>query len=678
MQLQTVLLIILAAIFAFAVVYFQYFYKAIQNKKLQYTLGLLRFVVLFLLLFLLINPKITKNTFVTEKPNLVVLVDNSSSIKTANATEEVESILAFIDQNDLLDERFNTVMYSFGNSLYSLDSLGFTENYTNIGKALSSANNIYKDTNSAYLLLTDGNQNLGEDYEFYAQRQAKSIFPIVIGDTTKFDDLSIDQINSNKYAFLKNQFPLEILISYNGDSDVSSELSIRENGKLMFRESIVLNSNKRALTKEILMEASEVGIRNLKISLRPLVNEKNLANNEREIAIEVIDEKTNIALVTNMMHPDLGVLKKSIETNEQRQVSILKPNIEATSLDAFDLFILYQPDRSLQNIYDFIQNKDLSYFTIVGTKTDWNFLNEVQNSFQMNSFEQNEDVYPLFNEGFTKFDIKEFEINNLPPLKTVLGELLITTAHENILEQKIKGVPLEDPLFSILESANSREAVLFGEDIWKWRMEIYRQEKSFERFDDLWAKTIFYLADSDPKSRLTLDYQNIFYGSNNAFIKARYFDEVYNFEPAATLSLKLIGDTPNNERRELTLLLKNGYYEVDLSSLLPGNYSFEVSVENQDISEKGTFTILEYDLENLSLSSNYSKLDRAAKNSQGALFYPDQLSEMVATLSQDNRYVPLQKSNQNVVSLIDFKVLLATIVIAMAAEWFLRKYFGLI
>ena len=37
-----------------------------------------------------------------------------------------------------------------------------------------------------------------------------SVFPVVLGDTTTVLDLKINQINVNKYAFLKNKFPVEV------------------------------------------------------------------------------------------------------------------------------------------------------------------------------------------------------------------------------------------------------------------------------------------------------------------------------------------------------------------------------------------------------------------------------------------------------------------------------------
>ena len=80
MQIQTVLLILAAFLLALGVAVF-YYYRSKASLKNRIILTFLRFVSLFAGLVLLINPEFSKNTYHTEKTNLVVLVDESSSIQ---------------------------------------------------------------------------------------------------------------------------------------------------------------------------------------------------------------------------------------------------------------------------------------------------------------------------------------------------------------------------------------------------------------------------------------------------------------------------------------------------------------------------------------------------------------------------------------------------------------------
>ena len=71
-------------------------------------------------------------------------------------------------------------------------------------------------------------------------------------------------------------------------------------------------------------------------------------------------------------------------------------------------------------------------------------------------------------------------------------------------------------------------------------------------------------------------------------------------------------------------------------------------------------------------------MQQLAQTSGGMHSFSSEYEEIIAELISSNAFVPTQKSAENVVSLIDFKLLLALIVLAFSTEWFIRKYNGLI
>ena len=125
------------------------------------------------------------------------------------------------------------------------------------------------------------------------------------------------------------------------------------------------------------------------------------------------------------------------------------------------------------------------------------------------------------------------------------------------------------------------------------------------------------------------------------------------------------------------MLLKDRYYEADLSNLPPGKYDFIATVSKENFNRSGSFSILDFDAEKQFTSSNYDKLNRLANNTAGKIFFPDQMDSLVMALENDPKFVPVQKSKQIVVPLIDFKFLLGIIIAAQSLEWFIRKYNGL-
>lgn len=676
MQIQTVLFILLAAIVALALVLFQYYYKNKRKGKLQIILSFLRFLAIFGTLLLIINPKFTKNEYTLEKTNLVLLVDNSSSMTSEDKAKVISDLSSLKNKMESSSESFNILNYRFGAELSNSDSLGFTEKSTNISKALAGLNEIFTGTNTAVVLFTDGNQTRGEDYEFYGKRQKFPIYPVVLGDTTKYDDISISQINANRYAFLKNKFPLEVFISYDGKEEVSSELQVFVDDKLVYKEKISFSniSNTKIVNTQI--EASTVGIKNIKVIVPPLPNEKNTANNEKLLALEVLDEKTNVAIISNVQHPDIGALKKAIESNEQRLVSIYRPDTDLSKLQEVDVYILYQPDASFDKVYKQIQLRKSNSFTILGTYTDLNFINRIQNNYLVETGYPVQELFASPNAAFSKFDISEFSVEGFPPLVSDAGPVNVLGIGEPLLKVRIRGVDMDQPLLTTAEEDTAKHAILVGENIWKWRVQNYRNDQTFKDFDAFLGKLILYLSTSKGKNRFVLDFSSIYNNSSETKIKATYFDEAFVFDSNASIIIKVESKSTNTSV-EVPMLLKDGYYEADLSNLPPGKYDFAATVTKGNLSRSGSFSILDFDAEKQFSSSNYAKLNRLAKNTGGKLYFPDQMDSLVKALETDPKFVPVQKSKQNVVPLIDFKFLLGIIIAALSLEWFIRKYNGL-
>ena len=676
MQTTTVLLIILAAVVALLIVLFQYFYKSKTKGRQRLLLSFLRFIALFSVFLLLVSPKLTKKTFSLEKANLLVLTDNSSSIKNIGAKEQVDSILQRLISSNELSDKFKLEQYHFGKTIGVSDSLTFSDKATNIVKALKTLNTIYGNASSVVVLLTDGNSTLGEDYEYYGENQKFPIYPIVLGDTTRYDDLRITQVNTNKYVFLKNRFPVEIFVSYDGNENISTQLNVALDGKNVHSQKLALTKDINSKVLTINVNAASVGLKTMRINLEPLINEKNTRNNLKTVAIEVIDEKTNVGIVSELLHPDIGALKKSIESNEQRSVTIVKPTVDLKDLSDIDLLILYQPTVSFSRIYDFLKKGNLNSFIISGPKTNWNFLNNAQSSFTMNSYDQSEEVTPLINKGFSKFDISDLAMDDYPPLETNLGEIIINKGHGILLRQRIKGADIGEPLLVLAENGLDREAILFGENLWKWRVQNFREHQDFNDFDELIGKIVLYLSSKESRSRLVLNYESFYEGNSEAKIAANYFDESFSFDSDAEISLQL---KQKGERgiQEFPMLLKGSYYEADLSNMTPGEYTFTVKVANENISKSGSFNILDFDVEQQFTSSNYKKLDRLAASTGADIYFPGQTNDLITDLMVENNFKPIQKSHQNVVSLLDFKFLLAIIISALSIEWFIRKYNGL-
>ncbi len=677
MQTETIIYIILAAIIALFLALFQYFTKEKSMSKLNMLFSFLRFLTIFSILLLIINPKFNQVTLSTEKPNLVIAVDNSNSIIHLNQDKKVNDLVEKIKTNESLKDKFNLEFYTFGKDFKNSDTLSFTEKQTNIDNAFNQLDQIYKQTNAPTVLITDGNQTFGNDYEFSLSKYKQAIYPVILGDTTTYTDLRIEQLNVNKYPYLKNRFPIETILVYNGNNTITSKFLVTKGSTTVYSETVSFSKENNSKVLNFTLPASNVGVSSYKATLVPIENEKNKINNSKNFAVEVIDEKTKIAVVSDFIHPDLGAIKKSIESNEQRTISLLNTNSIISQINDFQLIILYQPNRKFSNLFDLLNKANKNRFVIIGTKTDLNFLNQINKNYKHEVTQQLEEYQSELNLSYSPFLIDDIDFESFPPLKSNYGSVNFTVPFEAILSKTIRGVSIKEPLLATFETNGRREAVLFGENIWQWRAQSFLNTKSFNQFDDFIGKLIQYLASKKRRNRLNLEYESFYNGSTNIIIKAQFFDKNYQFDSRESLNIVIKDDTSDTEK-VFPLTLKNNNYQVDLSSLPPSEYSFTIKTTNENISKSGTFQILEYNVEQQFLNANVTKLQQLATNSKGESYFIDNTDNLINDLLSDNRYTPIQKSNKNSLPLIDWKYLLIIIALSLAIEWFLRKYNGLI
>lgn len=677
MQTDTIIYIVIAALTALLLALFQYAYKSKLNTQLKTTLTVLRTISVLGILLLLINPKFESKTFYDEKPTLVVAIDNSESVSYLEQDQNAMEIYQLLNGNSEIKKRFNVDTYSFGKALKPIDSLNFSEQQSNISNSLKQIGEVYANQVAPIVLLTDGNQTYGSDYSFVSNTVKQPIYPVILGDSTIYTDVSIKQLNVNRYVFLKNKFPVEVIANYNGNETVNTELKIWSGNSLVFRKAIQFNAEKTSEIVSTTLLANSVGVKTYKVELTPLNQEKNTVNNSKNFGVEVIDQKTNIALVSDILHPDLGALKKSIESNEQRSVSILKPNEYVENTNDFQLVILYQPNNNFNKVLSNISDKNLNSFIITGNTTNFSLLNNSQSAFKQTVTNQSEDFQPKLNRNYSTFIVDNLSFEDYPPLQSEFGTIEFSVPNDVILSKSVNGIDTNQPMLSTFEIGSTKHALLSGEGLWRWRAQSFLESESFNDFDNFIGKLVQYLSSNKKRTRLNIDYKSFYNGNDDVIIIAQYFNKNYEFDNSAALTI-VLKNKEDNSVREVPLLLSNGSYRVDLSGISSSSYDFTIKHNTESVAASGSFEVLEYNVEQQFLNADVEKLQSLAKNSDGNAVFNTEIEDLISELLTDSRYATIQKSSKNIVPLIDWKYLLGIIVLSLFVEWFIRKYNGLI
>ena len=675
MTTNTLLLLFLSLLIAVGLSILQYIYKAKNKSNVGWFLAFLRFLSIFGILLLLINPILTQNTLETVKTPLPIIVDNSSSITFLKANEKVLELHKKIESNSDLQKKFDVQTYQFSDDFEPAENFDFKGTQTNIDVVAKNLKSIYKNTSYPTVLISDGNQTSGNDY-VYSFDAINKVYPLIVGDTTTFLDLKINQLNVNKYAFYKNKFPVEAFIQYSGTKSVTADFIISQGNSVFSKQSIAFSPSKKTATVNVVLPANKIGLQVFKASILSVEKEKNIYNNTKNFAVEVMDQKTNIALISAINHPDLGALKRAIESNVQRKVTIVKPN-EIKSIEDYNVLILYQPTTEFKPIFDTNKSAGINTFIITGNHTDFNFLNQQQDALNFKMSGQKEDYLSVFNGQFNLFAIDNIGFENLPPLQNAFGTITTKGSISILLSSKIRNIDTNAPLLAFTENQGKRAAYLLGENSWKWRLQTHVNNQSFEKYDIFMDKIIQFLASNNSKKSLVVEHES-FYNSGEAIeITAQYFNKNYEFDEKARLTIA-VTNTKTKQTKYYDLLKGNNAYKVNLDGLKAGSYTFTVKELNSKTTYSSSFEILAFDIEKQFVNPDVEKLTQLATQTEGKIYFPNQIDALIKSLLENENYKAIQKNVVTKTPLIDWFWLLILILIVLATEWFIRKYNGLL
>lgn len=673
MDVLTVVSILIGAGAAFGLAWYQYFYQVTDRSRYYKLLFWLRFLGVFFIILAIINPRFNRTTLEVKKPILAVVADNSLSIKYLKAESQVQQTVASLQNNSALNDKFELRLFTIDEALKDTTAFDFSGKSSNLHEAASGLQNLFRGKSRATVLVSDGNQTGGSDF-VYSFGKSQAVFSVVAGDTLKQTDAKIAKINVNKFAFKGNQFPFECFVQYTGKKASSGVLQIKEGAKVVFSQNVDFNAGTDVKTVSGLLQADKIGSKVYTAVYQTSISEKNKYNNNQVFAVEIVDQRAEIAIVSTVNHPDLGALKRAIETNAQRKVTILKP-YEALEGKTYNAYILYQPNQNFKKLWTKLENDNQGIFFITGMSTDFPLLNTWQSVYNFKMSAQTEDYRPSQKTDFTLFAQEPINVDSWPPLQNPYGTISPSQNRSVLFSSRINNIETGVDMFAFAEAKGRRLAFLFGEDSWKWRLADYAQNRNFEAFDLLIDKTIQYLTANQKKSRLLLDYEK-FYNSGTAVeITAQAFNKNFEFDREAELLLSLT-QLSTNKTRKVEMPRGESVYKSTFDNLSPGKYRFTVTYTGGGAAS-GYFEVLDYDVERQFVNADFTKMSELATQTSGGVFLANQTPALIDKLLNDKQFKAVQKETSKSTSWIDLFWCLLLSGLLLGAEWFLRKYRGL-
>jgi len=657
-------------------------------NKYRYILASFRFLSVTIIALLLLSPLVKTISYSPQKPLILVLQDNSESIKLfRNKVSAERDLNGFVDQlgnlKKDLGSDFDVREFHFDRNISDDLSKSFGGKQTDISNALQQLNQRFVNQNiGALVLVSDGLYNQGNDPQYVARSFKNSIYTIALGDTIPKRDLLIGNINYNKTAFLGNSFMIEILAEAYQSNGENLKINVTEDGKLVASQSVPVNSHLFRKVLPVKINADKKGLHKFRVSIVPVANELSVQNNEEIIYVDVLDAAKKILLVYDGSHPDISTIKQSIESNRNYEVKTVSlKDLGTVNIADYSLAILYQVAANSSEAVQSILKSKLPLWFINGTQTNLNAYNDEQNLVLMNYGKPEvQEVFAKPIEEFTAFtltDSSKRKIENFPPLLAPYAQYRSKLPGSTLLRQRIGDITTGYPLLSFGEVDNKRIGVFNAEGFWRWKLAEYQSFGNHHALEELFSQAVQYLTTNSGKQRFSVfPAKNVFDEGENVILNAELYNDA--LELVNTPDVKI--DLKNSDRKNYSFMFNRNAksYLLDAGSLPVGEYSYSAAtaIGTKQFKANGQFTIKALNLESRQSAANFNLLNTIAKQSGGQMLMPSQINQLAALIKKNENIKTVVYEDKKYNEVIEVTWIFVLVLFLLTIEWFFRKREG--
>lgn len=656
------------------------------SLRLQWLLAVFRFISGSLIAFLLLSPMVRTSVRNTEKPVVVIGIDNSRSMTestdSAFVRKQLRSQLAQLAEN--MGSDFEVVTYTFGEEVKVNDSVDFSENMSDIGSFVSQVSTRYFNRNlGAMVMATDGIYNTGSDPAYQADDLPFPVFTIKTGDTTQRRDILIKKVNYNRTAYKGNRFPLELLIQAFEASGKGSRLEVTQNGAAIYSQDMRFNSDKQLITVPVMANANETGKVKFRILVNPVEGEVNESNNVREIIVEVKESRQKIAIIANSPHPDLAAIERSLGNSNNFETNLFPDGNFTGNLSDYSMIVLHQlpsqTNRMTREMAE-IERLGIPVLSILGSQSDISAFNSILAGVQISGFNglYNE-ALPVINPSFALFvvseDIRQL-LRDVPPLISPFGKYTVTNASNVLASQVIGASSTNIPLIVFSQLPGKRAGVIAGEGLWKWRFSDFQKNNNHLAFDELFGKIMQYMVIREEKGRFRVSHRDFYAENESIEFGATLLNETGELINDPLVKMTITGD--DGKKYEFEFSAVGETYALNAGSLRPGLYEFTATAGSGDglLVQRGSYVVTALNLEDINTVANHRILNRLSFLTGGKSISPAETASLAELIRSREDMKPVTYTRKRYTDLLNFYPLLLLIIALMGAEWFLRKYHG--
>ena len=293
---------------------------------------------------------------------------------------------------------------------------------------------------------------------------------------------------------------------------------------------------------------------------------------------------------------------------------------------------------------------------------------------------QSDDVQGKVSPRFAAFSLNQRIVEELPkfnPATSAFGNFSATPQAQVLLYKRIGKVDTDQPLLVVGEVNGIKTGLFLAEGLWRWRLFDFLQHQNHEIFDELLGKTVQYLSLKEDKRKFRVNLDKTILNENEA---VTFGAELYNDNYELTNDPDVAMSIRDRDGKEYTYTFnKTGKaYTLNAGILPVGTYTYKATTNfnGQSLSYEGRFNVQPIQLELFETTANHSVLRQLSAKFGGETVFPAQLASIVEKIKNNQTVKPVIYQTTKTNPLINLKWIFALLAFMLAAEWFLRRYFG--
>jgi hypothetical protein len=641
--------------------------------------SLLRGLVIFFTVLLVLVPAITITKNTEEKPVVLFLQDNSASVgaalgaDTAQYRKDAEQLI------QKLAGKYTVVKWGFGADAQQDSGFHYDQPVTDISAALSRVQEYYGLQNlGAVVLASDGRYNQGMNPALQQLALHSTLYGVCIGDTAAQKDLAVSGVYANKIVSLNSSFEIRADILAKLCSGYNNTVQLTEGGQVLATSPLVINADKFDRASSFTVKADKAGLHHYVVTTAAAEGEKNVANNRRDIFVEVLEQKKNILIVSAAPHPDVNAIKDALAGVESYNIYTATADNFPANIALYDAIVLHGLPSS---------HNDISRQVLAAKKPVWLILTSQTNLAAVNSMRDLtfssvtngpvRDVVPAYNTSFNTFLLPrqvQTVTDKLPPLTVSSGNVQSAPGNNALFLQRNIADGGNAPMW-MMQQGVVPVAILAGEGVWRWRLYEYKNFGDHAVVDECIRQTVAFLCSAAKEKQFSVSMPKYVWRDQEPIsLSARLLNA--NNEQVNTPDVTLtILDSAGN-KKDFTLERRGTAYALNLGVWAGGTYTYKAHTlyNGKDLYTTGSFAVESIPVELMEQGADYGLMYAMAHKYNGSVVARKDIAAVYDSITRNQNIKPLLATTTESVPFIDRKRYFFIILLIAVAEWLLRKY----